>query len=374
MIPIFSPHISNKAKKNVNTALNSNWISSQGKFVLDLESKIKEYHKMKYCLVTSSCTSALHLSLLSLGLKKGDEIICPSLSFIAPANMILLSNFKIVFVDIDINTLNIDINRIENRITKKTKAILFVNQFGHPADIDKLKTLKKKYNLKLIEDNAESLGGKYKNKLNGTHGDISTMSFFANKIVTTGEGGAILTNNLKYYKLCKEMRDHGMSLKKKYFHTRLGFNYRMTNLQAAIGCAQMGKINKIIKKKRLIAKYYKNYLGNNDKINLPKEEDYAKHVYWVYHITLKNSNKNFRNKIMFELSKKGVETRETFIPFDLQKKFIKEKKFKYKSCPVADKVSNQGFYLPSGYKLNKKDIKYISEILIDLLEHNGSKT
>ena len=355
MIPIFSPHISNKAKKNVNTAMNSNWISSQGKFVLDLESKIKEYHKMKYCLVTSSCTSALHLSLLSLGLKKGDEIICPSLSFIAPANMILLSNFKIVFVDIDINTLNIDINRIENRITKKTKAILFVNQFGHPADIDKLKILKKKYNLKLIEDNAESLGGKYKNKLNGTHGDISTMSFFANKIVTTGEGGAILTNNLKYYKLCKEMRDHGMSLKKKYFHTRLGFNYRMTNLQAAIGVTQFDEIDKIISIRQRQQDYYYNLLNEERYFTKRKFKNWCTPVHWLMTITLKK--KNQRNKLVKYMRIKGIELRPMINPIQ---DAIQFKEFRNnEEVQIAKYISKNSVHLPSSTNLNKSEILHI---------------
>lgn len=365
MIPIFSPHINSKAKKNVNFAIKSNWISSQGKYVSELEDKIKKYHKMKFCLVTSSCTSALHLSLLSFGLKKGDEIICPSLSFIAPANMILLSNFKIVFVDIDINTLNIDINRIEKKITKKTKAILFVNQFGHPADIDKLKIFKKKYNLKLIEDNAESLGGKYKNKLNGTHGDISTMSFFANKIVTTGEGGAILTNNYKLYRSCREMRDHGMSIHRKYYHTKLGFNYRMTNLQAAIGVSQFDDIKKIIELRNKQQNYYYKLLKNEKHFSKRKFKNWCTPVHWLMTITLKKSY--LRNKLIKFMKKKGIELRPMINPIQdaPQFKIYRDPK----EVKVAKYVSKNSVHLPSSPNLKKKQIIHICKILNDFFEY-----
>ena len=259
MIPIFKPVISDKGKKNVLKCLKTSWISSQGKFVKKFEDALKKFHKIKYCVATSSCTTALHLAILSLGLKKNDEIICPALSFISPANMVLLSNLKLVLVDINPITLTIDENKIEEKITKRTKAIIVVHQFGHSANMGKILKIKNKYNLKLIEDNAESIGGKYKKKLNGTLGDISTLSFFANKIITTGEGGAILTNNKKIYLKCLEMRDHGMSKKKRYFHTMLGFNYRMTNLQAAIGLSQVHEIKKILSKPILKIYYLINY-------------------------------------------------------------------------------------------------------------------
>ena len=360
MIPIFSPQISSKAKKNVNKALNSNWISSQGRYVSELEEKIKNYHKMKYCLVTSSCTSALHLSLLSFGFKKGDEILCPSLSFIAPGNMILLSNFKIVFVDIDKNTLNIDVNRIENKITRKTKAILFVNQFGHSADIEKLKFLKKKYNLKLIEDNAESLGGKYKNKLNGTHGDISTMSFFANKIITTGEGGAILTNNYSLYKACKQMRDHGMSLRKKYYHTRLGFNYRMTNLQAAIGVSQFDDIKKIIKIRNRQQKYYYKLLQNEKFFIKRRFKSWCTPVHWLMTITVKNYS--LKNKLIKFMKSKGIELRPMINPIQDAVHF---KDFRNnKEAIIAKLISKNSVHLPSSSNLKRKDIQYICSNLI----------
>ena len=183
MIPISSPHIDNKAKKYVKKCLDTNWISSQGEYVNKLEKSLAKYHNVKYCIVTSSCTAALHLAIKSLNLGKGDEIICPNLTFIAPANMIVLSGAKIQLVDVDPQTFAIDHNQIEKKINKKTKAIMVVHQMGHSADMDPITKLAKKYKLKIIEDNAESIGGKYKGKKLGTIGDVATLSFFANKII-----------------------------------------------------------------------------------------------------------------------------------------------------------------------------------------------
>ena len=186
MIPISEPYLSKKAKKYLNNCYNTNWISSQGKYITDFEKKLANYHGVKYCVLTSSCTSALHLSLKSINVGVGDEVICPDLTFIAPANMIKLSGARLRLVDIDPLTLTIDVKKIEKEINKKTKAIMVVHQFGHSADMDPIMRLAKKYNLKIIEDNAESIGGKYKGKKLGTIGDVSTLSFYANKIITTG--------------------------------------------------------------------------------------------------------------------------------------------------------------------------------------------
>lgn len=358
MIPIYSPAISITAHKYVKKCLDTNWISSQGNFIKKFENEISRYHKMKYCVVTSNCTSALHLSILSLGLKKNDEVICPALSFISPANMVILSNLKLVLVDIDPFTLNIDENKIEQKITNKTKAIIVVHQFGHSANMQKILKIKKKYNLKLIEDNAESIGGKFKDKLNGTFGDLSTLSFFGNKIITTGEGGAILTNSKKYYLKCLEMRDHGMSRKKKYYHKMLGFNYRMTNLQAAIGYSQIKEIKSILKKRKSQMEYYYKVLSNNKKYYTRKFKIWCKPVHWLTTITFNQDN--IRNKIILYLKKNGIDARQMVNPINDAlhiKNKIREKFL------VADKISKRSLHLPSGLNLTRKDINYIVKTL-----------
>ena len=214
MINIFEPYLDKKHIKGLlKKCVDSNWISSQGKFINKLEKILAKNHNLKHCILTSSCTTALHLSLSALGIKKGDEVLCPALTFIAPANMIALTNAKIKLVDIDPLTYTIDPKLIEKKITKNTKAIIVVHQFGHAANMDEIMKIAKKYNLKVIEDNAEGFCGYYKNKKLGTIGDMSTLSFYANKVITTGEGGAILTNNTKLAEKCKLLRDHGLQKK-----------------------------------------------------------------------------------------------------------------------------------------------------------------
>jgi len=354
MIPIFKPVISQKGKNNVLKCLKTSWISSQGMFIKKFEDALKRFHKIKYCVATSSCTTALHLAILALGLKKNDEVICPALSFISPANMVLLSNLKLVLVDINPVTLTIDENKIEEKITKRTKAIIVVHQFGHAANMDKILKLKNKYNLKIIEDNAESIGGEYKNKLNGTLGDISTLSFFANKIITTGEGGAILTNNKETYLRCLEMRDHGMSIKKRYFHKMLGFNYRMTNLQAAIGLSQIKEIKKILSKRKKQIDYYNKFLSKNKNYTARKFEKWCKPVHWLTTITLKK--KGERDSLLKYLKKKGIDARQMVNPINeaLHIKKIIKTKFKH-----SYEISKNSIHLPSGLNLSNKQIIYI---------------
>jgi len=352
MIPIFDIKLSKNSKKLVNNCLKNNWISSQGNYVKKFEKIISDFHKLKYCLVTSSCTSALHLSLRALSFKKGDEILCPALSFISPANMILLESLKLKLIDIDEDTMTINPELIEKQITKKTKGIMIVHQFSHVADMGKIIKISKKYNLKIIEDNAEGLGGKYKKKLNGTFGDISTLSFFANKVITTGEGGAILTNNKNIYKKCLLLRDHGMSREKKYHHKYLGFNYRMTNIQAAIGYEQFKKINKIFKFRSDQMKIYYNELKNVKEVSLRKFKNWCTPVHWLMTISC-NQEKN-RTKLMKFLKDKNIETRQMVFPINFASHIHDKKRYK-----VAEKVSLSSLHLPSGYTLKTKEIKYI---------------
>ncbi len=368
------PWINSEEKKNINLALKEKAISGfYGKFIDKFEKEFSKYCGAKYGVSTSSGTTALHLAVKTLGIGVGDEVIVTTFTNMASIFSIFYSGARPIPVDIDKKTFNINPSLIEKKITRKTKAIMIVHIFGHPVDFSRIQKIAKKYNLHIIEDCAEAHGAEYNGRRVGSLGDAGCFSFYANKIITTGEGGMVVFKDKNFAKKAKNLKELSFGFQEKFQHNDIGFNYRMTNLQAAIGCAQIKKIHKIIKKKRLIAEYYKQYLGKTSQVNLPVEEEYAKHVYWVYHITIKNINKTFRNKLMIKLRKKGIETRETFIPYDLQKKFVKEKKVKFKICPIADKISEQGFYLPSGYELNKKDIKYISKTLIDLLKENESK-
>ena len=370
MINIFEPFLHKKEiNKNLNYCLKKNWISSQGNFVKEFENSIAKYHNVKYCVSTSSCTTALHLAIKSLNLKKGDEIICPSLTFIAPANMIILSGAKLILVDIDPDTLTINPDKLEKNITKRTKAILIVHQFGHAAHMDEIKYISKKYKLKIIEDNAESLGGYYKNKKLGTIGDVATLSFYANKIITTGEGGAVLTNSKKIAEKCLILRDHGMSKKKRYKHLDLGYNYRLTNLQAAVGFSQIKNLDKILKKRNNQRIFYEKNLLKNKNFYLRKFSAWTKPIHWLLTIFLKQ--KKLRQKLIKYLKSNGIDVRPMIFP--VNEAIHMKKLFKNKSFPVAKKISYSGLHLPSSTNLTKKEILLICKKLNNFFNLNKTK-
>ena len=352
MIPIYEPYLGKEEKENLYNAYNSGWISSQGKYIQEFENSIAKFHEVKYCVATSSCTTAIHLSILSLNIGKGDEIICPSLTFIAPANMIALSGAKLVLVDIDKDTLTIDYKKIEKKINSRTKAILVVHQFGHAAHMDEILKIASKFNLKIIEDNAESLGGKYKNRILGSIGNVGTLSFFANKIITTGEGGALITNNKKIADRARILRDHGMSKSKKYHFIYQGYNYRMTNMQAAIGLAQMDKLNKILKiRNKQMSLYYK-ILSKNKYVELRKFSKWVNPVHWLMTVSIKNEYSS--KKIIQYMKDKGIECRPMIGPVCKAEHF--KSKINLKNSIVANQISTSFFHLPSSTKLKKEEI------------------
>ena len=365
------PWFDDEEKRNIIRALDQKAVSGfYGDYISKFERQFAKFCDSKYGVSTNSGTTALHLATKTLDIKKGDEVLVTTFTNMASIFSILYVGAKPVPIDIEKDTFNIDPKLIEKNINKKTKAILIVHIFGHPVDYSAISFIAKKHKLLVIEDCAEAHGAEYKGKKVGSLGDVGCFSFYANKIITTGEGGMVVFNNKKLAEKAKNLKELSFGKIEKFQHNDIGFNYRMTNLQAAIGCAQMKKIKKIINKKRLISTYYKKYLNDVSIINLPVEKNYAKHVYWVYHVTLNVNYKNIRNKIMNELMKKGIETRETFTSFDMQRYFIKNKIVKNKICPIANKASLTGFYLPSGVELKEKDIKFISNILIKVLKKN----
>jgi perosamine synthetase len=359
MIPIYIPYLNKKAKKYVAKCVSTNWISSQGEYVQKFEKALARYHRVKFCIATSGGTSALHLAIKSLNIGKGDEVICPDLTFIAPANMIVLSGATLKLVDIDPETLAIDHKKIEKKITKRTKAIMVVHQFGHSADMYPIIKIAKKHNLRIIEDNAESIGGKYKGKILGTLGDVATLSFYANKIITSGEGGAVLTNSKKIAERCGMLRDHGMlrtaDFIKRYTHLDLGYNYRMTNMQAAVGLSQIEIINKIMKKRNTQIMLYTKYLSHIKEITVRSFKDWCLPVHWMTTITL--HKKNLKNKLIRFLLKNGVDARPMVNPVHEAKHF--KKSFNKNSFRNSIKISRNSLHLPSSTNLTKQEINFI---------------
>ena len=357
------PAVGRFEKKYVNQALNKNEISGFfGSFIGKFEKKFSKFCNTKYALTVNSGTTAIHLALLANNIQKGDEVIVSSLTNMATVFAIIYIGAIPIPIDIEKDTFNINTNLIKKKITKKTKAILIVHLFGHPVEMSEILKIKDQYNLKLIEDCAEAHGATYYKKKVGSFGDAGCFSFYANKIITTGEGGMVTFNSKKIYQKAKNLKELAFGKKEKFLHNDIGYNYRMTNLQAAVGFAQMKRIKSFIQKKILIAKWYNKYLGS-EKIIKPITKKNCKNVYWMYCVRIKKFNKNKRKNLMDRLLKKGIETREMFVPCNMQKAFKKYNLYNKKLCPLSNKVAYDSFYLPSGYELNETDVKKISKIL-----------
>jgi len=350
----------------VNECMGSGWVSSGGKFVNQFEAMVAEFTSNKYAISCSSGTAALHLILLAYGIGKGDEVIIPSLTFIATANAVSYTGATPVFVDSDYETWNIDPTKIENVITEKTKAIIPVHLYGHPADMDPINEIAKKYNLKVIEDAAEAQGAHYKNEIVGSLADAAIFSFFGNKVITTGEGGMVVTNDFDVASKCKLLRDHGMTENKRYWHEIVGYNYRMTNIQAAIGVAQMKKIDDILERKLWVANEYKKYLSDIDGIQLPPKAEWAGNIYWLYTILIDELILGFDVKLlMIELKKNKIDSRIIFYPSHIQPI--------YKSnvvLPVSEKIHKMGISLPSAPEMTADDIKRACDVIRFLSNNN----
>ncbi|MBI5045190.1 MAG: DegT/DnrJ/EryC1/StrS family aminotransferase [Candidatus Levybacteria bacterium] len=357
MIPIAEPYLNGNEKKYVLQCLETNWISSQGDFILRLEEGLAAYHGVKYGVVTSSCTTAIHLALKAFNIGPGDEVICPDLTFIAPANMVVLSGAALVLIDVDPQTLSIDVNKLADKITCKTKAIIVVHQFGHAAPMDEILAIARGHDIKIIEDNAESIGGRYKGRLLGTFGNISCFSFFANKIITSGEGGALLTNDEELADRCRELRDHGMSKIKKYHHINLGYNYRMTNIQAAIGLAQLEQLDTILTTRmEQMCLYYK-LLNDIPGISLRRFADWCEPVHWLMTMTIDDYYN--RDEFLQFMRCEGVDCRQMINPVHRALHFID--KYDESDYPNSTRISAQSLHLPCSTSLQKNQVEFIVE-------------
>jgi len=366
-IPVNIPKLHSLEKKYINECISTNWFSSEGRFVKLFEKNFSSFNKRKFGIAVSNGTAALEIAVKSLNLKKNSEVLIPSFSIISTANAVIKNNLKPVLIDCELDTWNINIDETIKKITNKTKAIVITHIYGLPVDLDKILQVAKKKNIKVIEDAAEVIGLKYKNKICGSFGDLSIFSFYANKHITTGEGGMICTNNKKLYEKCKSLRNLAFSntIYNRYNHDDIGWNYRMTNLQAALGCGQLKRIDWIIRRKREIGNRYFNKLKNCKNLILQKNSTtYAKNIYWVFGVVLKNKLINKRNKIMKILAKKKIGTRTFFYSMNKQKIFKKLKIFKNIKMPISEYISQNGFYLPSGLGLKNREIDYVIKNLL----------
>ena len=369
MIPVNTPLLAGNEKKYLNECIDTGWISSEGPFVSRFENEFSAFIGRKHGIAVSNGSAALDIAVQALDIKSGDEVIMPTFTIISPAASITRAGGVPVLVDSDPDTWNMDVTQIEAKITPKTKAILVVHIYGLPAEMDTILELATKYNLKIIEDAAELHGQTYKGKKCGTFGDISIFSFYPNKHITTGEGGMILTDDELLAERCKSLRNLCFQPKRRFIHDEIGWNYRMTNLQAALGVAQLEQIEKFILRKREIGKLYTSLLSGHPDLELPVSKTLnAENIYWVYGLIIKETTPFTVNEVCNKLGQAQIGTRPFFYPMHLQPVFQKKGMYLNESYQVAERLSDRGFYLPSGLGLTNEEIVVVANTLIDILK------
>lgn len=361
LIPVCEPFLMGNEKKYLNDCLESNWISSAGKYINLFEEAFANKFKAKYAITCSNGTTALHLALKVFDIKEGDEVIVPTFTMIATANAVKYVGATPVFIDCEFGTWNINVERIEGKINYKTKAIIPVHIYGHPCEMEKIHFLAKKYNLIVIEDAAEAHGAEYNGKLIGSLSDATCFSFYANKIMTTGEGGMITTNNKEFYEKACILRDHAFSSERHFWHKYQGFNFRMTNMQAAIGLAQLENLELLVQNRINNAIIYKEELKEIDQLILPDEKINCKSVYWMFAIIVKENSIINKDKLRYILAENGIETRSFFIPLHLQPMYYDE--HNSESFEISEFACKNGLYLPSSSGLTNSEIKFICKII-----------
>jgi perosamine synthetase len=358
-IPVYQPALNGNEKKYVNECLDTTWISSKGKFIDEFESSFANFIGVKYAASVSNGTVALHLAMIALGIGPGDEVIVPSLTYISSVNAIVYVGATPVFIDSLPDTWQMDQADLKRKITARTKAVMAVHLYGHPCEIELIDEICKANGLFLIEDCAEALGSKYADRHVGTYGDISTFSFYGNKTITTGEGGMVVTNDETLFDRSVHFKGQGLAKHRQYWHDVIGYNYRMTNICAAIGLAQLEQIDGFLKRKREIAKFYEQNIIN-PKIEFHKEKAGITHSYWMCSILTPDST--LREELRENLAKEGVETRPLFYPVHTMPMYSQ----KFQKIPVAENLGWRGINLPSYPGLSNEELGLICGIINQL--------
>lgn len=367
-IPVNQPLLDGNEKKYLIECIESGWISSEGPFIQEFEKKFASRVNRKHAIAVSNGTAAIDAAIEALGIKFGDEVIMPTFTIISCITQIIRCGAIPVLIDSDPITWNMDASQIEAKITDKTKAIMVVHIYGLPTDIDPILAIAKKHNLRVIEDAAEMHGQIYKNKPCGSFGDISTFSFYSNKHITTGEGGMILTDDDEIAETCRSLRNLCFQANNRFVHERLGWNLRMTNMQAALGLAQLERLDIFIEKKRNMGKQYTQQLNHLSTVQLPlPSTEYADNIYWVYGLVI-NEKTNLDAKTAMKLfMEKGIGTRPFFYPMHQQPVLKRMGLFQNQTYPVAEKIYKKGFYIPSGLSLNESQIQRVSQVAREIL-------
>jgi perosamine synthetase len=361
VIPVCEPALGGKEAEYVLDCIESNWISSAGKYIPRFEETFAEACNAKYGVACSNGTVALHLALATLGIGPGDEVILPTFTMIATINSITYTGATPVLVDSEPATWNLDLNQVADKITPHTRAVIPVHTYGHPVDMDPLVEMAERHGIYIIEDAAEAHGAEYKGRKAGSLGHAGCFSFYANKIITTGEGGMITTNDLKLAQLARTLRDHAFSEERHFWHKYIGFNYRMTNMQAAVGLAQAEQMESFVEARRANAARYTAALKQIPGIVTPPEMEWGKNVFWMYSILIEDDSGMTRDSLRTHLADHGIETRTFFIPMHLQPIYYRA--FKGERYPIAEMLCQRGFYLPSASSLTTREIDYVIEMV-----------
>lgn len=361
-IPVNEPLLDGNEKKYLNECIDTGWISSEGPFVKRLEEGMAAYVGRKYASAVCNGTVALDLAIEAMELNAGDEVIMPAFTIISCILGLVRRGIKPVLVDSDEDTWNMDVTQIEQKVTSKTRAIMVVHLYGLPVDMDPVMKIARKYNLMIIEDGAEAHGLEYKGKKCGSFGDISIMSFYPNKHITTGEGGIVLTDSKRMAERCESFKNLCHKQGYRFVHEELGYNYRMSNIQAAVGVAQLEKIEQHLDKKRRIGSFYQEAFKDNRRFRKPlKNTEYAQNIYWVFGLVMKREDNRSARDMMNRLAEQGVGCRPFFCPMHMQPALKKRGLFQDESYPVAEWLYDKGFYVPSGLALTEEQLMYVAD-------------
>ncbi|MAF99531.1 MAG: aminotransferase DegT [Nanoarchaeota archaeon] len=372
MIRVCEPTLSGNEAKYVQDCLQTTMISSMGDYIKKFEHAFATYSQVKHGVAVSNGTTAIHLALEALGIGPGDEVIIPTFTMIATGNAVLYTGATPVFVDAELDTWNMDTSQIESKITEKTKAIIPVHTYGHPCDMDRINDIAKKHNLFVIEDAAEAHGAEYKGRKAGSLSDVACFSFYANKMITTGEGGMVITNNDQIAEKCRLLRNHAF-VQPRFVHHQLGFNYRMTNIQAAMGLAQTENIQTFVESRIKNAQRYTELLKDVQGIECPPKKEWAKNVYWMYGILLNKSFPLSKDQLMAALRERGIGTRSFFHPLHAQPMFNNPK---YKHVDTSGNFQKSqylwqnGLYLPSSSHLTDAQIQEVVNAIKEIARNN----
>jgi len=364
IIRVCEPTLRGNELAYITDAVQTNWISSGGKYIPRFEALFAEKMGARFGIACMNGTVALHLALATLGLEPGDEVIIPTFTMIATANAVTYLNAKPVLVDSEMATWNMDAEQIEAKITPRTRAISVVHTYGHPVDMDAVNDIATRHGLFVLEDAAEAHGAVYKGRPVGSLGDAACFSFYGNKIITTGEGGMITTNREDVARLAWNLRDHAFSTDRHFWHKFVGFNYRMTNLQAAIGLAQTEQLETFVAARRAHAAQYTRLLKEIPGIVTPPEASWVHNVYWMYGILLDKEFGMSRDELRARLARRGIETRTFFIPMHCQPVYFDQ--YRGQRYPVAEDLCRRGLYLPSASSLTSHDI----EVVVDAIKES----